>query len=119
MHLRPMPRRRRRASLPEQFGDLPVIGERVLLVARPSLFTRAQFTNVDQGPQHASIVIAEEADETVRPYADHLIEIPAVSMLFQPPLPTIPLQVFAASLAQAQGYDIDKPRNLTKSVTVE
>ena len=66
-----------------------------------------------------TIVIAEEADETVRPYADHLIEIPAVSMLFQPLLSTIPLQVFAASLAQAQGYDVDKPRNLTKSVTVE
>jgi glucosamine--fructose-6-phosphate aminotransferase (isomerizing) len=37
----------------------------------------------------------------------------------EPLLPTIPLQAFAASLAQAQGYDIDKPRNLTKSVTVE
>jgi glucosamine--fructose-6-phosphate aminotransferase (isomerizing) len=66
-----------------------------------------------------TIVIAEEADETVRPYADHLIEIPAVSTLFQPLLSTIPLQVFAASLAQAQGYDVDKPRNLAKSVTVE
>jgi glucosamine--fructose-6-phosphate aminotransferase (isomerizing) len=66
-----------------------------------------------------TIVIAEEADDAVRPYADYLIEIPAVSMLFQPLLSTIPLQVFAASLAQAQGYDIDKPRNLAKSVTVE
>ena len=66
-----------------------------------------------------TIVIAEEADETVRPYADHLIEIPAVSTLFQPLLSTIPLQVFAASLAQARGYDVDKPRNLAKSVTVE
>jgi glutamine---fructose-6-phosphate transaminase (isomerizing) len=66
-----------------------------------------------------TIVIAEEADETVRPYADYLIEIPAVSMLFQPLLSTIPLQVFAASLARAQGYDVDKPRNLAKSVTVE
>jgi glutamine---fructose-6-phosphate transaminase (isomerizing) len=66
-----------------------------------------------------TIVIAEEADDTVRPYADYLIEIPAVSMLFQPLLSTIPLQVFAASLAQAQGYDVDKPRNLAKSVTVE
>ena len=55
----------------------------------------------------------------VRPYADHLIEIPAVSTLFQPLLSTIPLQVFAASVAQAQGYDVDKPRNLAKSVTVE
>jgi glucosamine--fructose-6-phosphate aminotransferase (isomerizing) len=66
-----------------------------------------------------TIVIAEEADDAVRPYADYLIEIPAVSMLFQPLLSTVPLQVFAASLAQAQGYDVDKPRNLAKSVTVE
>ena len=66
-----------------------------------------------------TIVIAEESDETVAPYADHLIEIPAVSTLLQPLLSTIPLQVFAASLAQARGYDVDKPRNLAKSVTVE
>ena len=66
-----------------------------------------------------TIVIAEEADEMVRPYADHLIEIPPVSTLFQPLLSTIPLQVFAASVAQARGYDVDKPRNLAKSVTVE
>ncbi|MFZ0831599.1 MAG: glutamine--fructose-6-phosphate transaminase (isomerizing), partial [Mycobacterium sp.] len=65
------------------------------------------------------IVIAEEGDDTVRPYADHLFEIPAVSTLFQPLLSTIPLQVFAASVAQARGYDVDKPRNLAKSVTVE
>jgi glutamine---fructose-6-phosphate transaminase (isomerizing) len=66
-----------------------------------------------------TIVIAEEGDDTVRPYADHLIEIPSVSTLFQPLLSTIPMQVFAASVAQARGYDVDKPRNLAKSVTVE
>jgi len=66
-----------------------------------------------------TIVIAEEGDDTVRPYADHLFEIPAVSTLLQPLLSTIPLQVFAASVAQARGYDVDKPRNLAKSVTVE
>src|ERR1700739_1151028 len=66
-----------------------------------------------------TIVIAEEGDDTVRPYADHMIEIPSVSTLFQPLLSTIPLQVFAASVAQARGYDVDKPRNLAKSVTVE
>ncbi len=66
-----------------------------------------------------TIVIAEEGDDTVRPYADHLIEIPSVSTLFQPLLSTIPLQVFAAGVAQARGYDVDKPRNLAKSVTVE
>ena len=66
-----------------------------------------------------TIVIAEEGDDTVRPFADHLIEIPAVSKLFHPLLSTIPLQVFAAGVARARGYDVDKPRNLAKSVTVE
>jgi len=66
-----------------------------------------------------TIVIAEEGDDTVRPFADHLVEIPAVSTLLQPLLSTIPLQVFAASVARARGYDVDKPRNLAKSVTVE
>jgi glutamine---fructose-6-phosphate transaminase (isomerizing) len=66
-----------------------------------------------------TIVIAEEGDDTVRPYADHLFEIPPVSTLLQPLLSTIPLQVFAAAVAQARGYDVDKPRNLAKSVTVE
>ncbi|RDI64434.1 glutamine--fructose-6-phosphate transaminase (isomerizing) [Nocardia pseudobrasiliensis] len=66
-----------------------------------------------------TIVIAEEGDDTVRPFADHLIEIPAASTLYQPLLSTVPLQVFAAEVAQARGYDIDKPRNLAKSVTVE
>ncbi|MBB5914689.1 glucosamine--fructose-6-phosphate aminotransferase (isomerizing) [Nocardia transvalensis] len=66
-----------------------------------------------------TIVIAEEGDDTVRPFADHLIEIPAAPTLFQPLLSTVPLQVFAAEVAQTRGYDIDKPRNLAKSVTVE
>ncbi|MBV8788453.1 MAG: glutamine--fructose-6-phosphate transaminase (isomerizing), partial [Mycobacterium sp.] len=66
-----------------------------------------------------TIVIAEEGDDAVRPHADHLIEIPSVSTLLQPLVSTIPLQVFAASIAQARGYDVDKPRNLAKSVTVE
>lgn len=66
-----------------------------------------------------TIVIAEEGDDTVRPYADHLFEIPATTTLFQPLLSTVPLQVFAAEVARARGYDVDKPRNLAKSVTVE
>lgn len=66
-----------------------------------------------------TIVIAEEGDDTVRPYADHLIEIPLAPTLYQPLLSTVPLQIFAAEVAQARGYDVDKPRNLAKSVTVE
>jgi glutamine---fructose-6-phosphate transaminase (isomerizing) len=66
-----------------------------------------------------TIVIAEEGDDTVRPFADFLFEIPATSRLLQPLLSTVPLQVFAAAVAQARGFDVDKPRNLAKSVTVE
>ncbi len=66
-----------------------------------------------------TIVIAEEGDDTVRPYADHIFELPSTTTLYQPLLSTIPLQVFAASVARARGYDVDKPRNLAKSVTVE
>ncbi|MEV7555125.1 glutamine--fructose-6-phosphate transaminase (isomerizing) [Amycolatopsis sp. NPDC089917] len=66
-----------------------------------------------------TIVIAEEGDETVRPFADELIEIPAVPTLLQPLVSTVPLQVLAAEIARTRGYDVDKPRNLAKSVTVE
>ena len=66
-----------------------------------------------------TIVIAEEGDDAVRAHADHLIEIPASPTLLQPLLSTVPLQIFAAEVAAARGYDVDKPRNLAKSVTVE
>jgi glucosamine--fructose-6-phosphate aminotransferase (isomerizing) len=66
-----------------------------------------------------TIVIAEEGDESVRPYSDVLIEIPAVPTLLQPIVSTIPMQVFACELALAKGNDVDQPRNLAKSVTVE
>ncbi|NIH82637.1 glutamine--fructose-6-phosphate transaminase (isomerizing) [Amycolatopsis viridis] len=66
-----------------------------------------------------TIVIAEEGDDTVRPFADELIEVPAVPTLLQPLVSTVPLQVLSAEIARSRGYDVDKPRNLAKSVTVE
>jgi glucosamine--fructose-6-phosphate aminotransferase (isomerizing) len=66
-----------------------------------------------------TIVIAEEGDDAVVPYASELIRVPAVPTLFQPLVTTVPLQVFACELATAKGYDVDQPRNLAKSVTVE
>jgi glucosamine--fructose-6-phosphate aminotransferase (isomerizing) len=66
-----------------------------------------------------TIVIAEEGDDAVAPYADTLIRVPAVPTLLQPLVATIPLQVFACELATAKGHDVDQPRNLAKSVTVE
>ena len=46
-------------------------------------------------------------------------KLPAVPTLLQPLVATVPLQVFSAEVARARGYDVDKPRNLAKSVTVE
>jgi glucosamine--fructose-6-phosphate aminotransferase (isomerizing) len=66
-----------------------------------------------------TIVVTEEGDEAVVPYADTLIAVPAVPTLLQPLVATVPLQVFACELAMAKGHDIDQPRNLAKSVTVE
>ena len=63
------------------------------------------------------IVIAQESDVVVG--AEHVIRIPHSSALFQPILATVPLQVFAYEMAICRGNDVDQPRNLAKSVTVE
>jgi glucosamine--fructose-6-phosphate aminotransferase (isomerizing) len=65
------------------------------------------------------IAIAEEGDEAITPFADHIIRIPVVPTLLQPLVATVPLQVFACEMATAKGHDVDQPRNLAKSVTVE
>jgi glucosamine--fructose-6-phosphate aminotransferase (isomerizing) len=63
------------------------------------------------------IVIAEEGANVVG--AEYVIRIPVTLPLFQPILATVPLQVFAYEIAVARGSDVDQPRNLAKSVTVE
>jgi glucosamine--fructose-6-phosphate aminotransferase (isomerizing) len=65
------------------------------------------------------IAIAEAGDAAVLPFADEVIRIPLAGPLFEPLLAVVPLQIFAMSLAQAKGLDVDQPRNLAKSVTVE
>jgi glutamine---fructose-6-phosphate transaminase (isomerizing) len=66
-----------------------------------------------------TIVLAEEDDDEVAPYADVLIRLPKVPTLLQPMVSVVPLQLFACELASAKGHDVDQPRNLAKSVTVE
>ena len=66
-----------------------------------------------------TIVIAEEGDDAVLPFAEHVIRVPRVPSLLFPLVATVPLQVFACELALARGLDVDQPRNLAKSVTVE
>jgi glucosamine--fructose-6-phosphate aminotransferase (isomerizing) len=66
-----------------------------------------------------TIIIAEEGDTDVVPYADHLIRVPRTPTLLAPLVTTVPLQVLACEIATARGHDVDQPRNLAKSVTVE
>ncbi|MBN2128861.1 MAG: glutamine--fructose-6-phosphate transaminase (isomerizing) [Sedimentisphaerales bacterium] len=65
------------------------------------------------------IVVATEGDTQIGRHADHLITIPDMPELFQPLLTVIPLQLLAYHAAVLRGHDVDKPRNLAKSVTVE
>ncbi len=66
-----------------------------------------------------TLVIAEDGDDEVRKYADEIFWIPKAPSLLQPLLSVVPLQIFAMALATAKGLDVDQPRNLAKSVTVE
>ncbi|HQV81520.1 MAG TPA: glutamine--fructose-6-phosphate transaminase (isomerizing) [Ornithinibacter sp.] len=66
-----------------------------------------------------TLVIAEDGDEDVVPFADEVIRVPATLPLLMPLLTIVPLQIFALHLATAKGLDVDQPRNLAKSVTVE
>lgn len=66
-----------------------------------------------------TLVIAEDGDTDVEPFASEVIRIPQCPTLLAPLLAVVPLQVFACELATAKGLDVDQPRNLAKSVTVE
>ncbi|WP_282838177.1 glutamine--fructose-6-phosphate transaminase (isomerizing) [Microbacterium flavum] len=65
------------------------------------------------------IAIAEEGDAAVLPFADEVLRIPLAGPFFEPLLAVVPLHIFAMGLATAKGLDVDQPRNLAKSVTVE
>ncbi|MDD2857251.1 MAG: glutamine--fructose-6-phosphate transaminase (isomerizing), partial [Candidatus Nanopelagicales bacterium] len=62
------------------------------------------------------VAIAEEGDEKITQFSDHIIRVPVVPLLMQPLVSTVPLQVFACEMATAKGHDVDQPRNLAKSV---
>jgi len=66
-----------------------------------------------------TLVIAEEGDTAVGPFADDVFYVPRTPTLLAPLVSVVPLQVFACELATARGLDVDQPRNLAKSVTVE
>lgn len=66
-----------------------------------------------------TIVLAEDGDESINEFAHHIIRIPACPALLQPLVAIVPLQIFSCEMATVKGHDVDQPRNLAKSVTVE
>jgi glucosamine--fructose-6-phosphate aminotransferase (isomerizing) len=66
-----------------------------------------------------TIVIATDDEDSVTPYADTVIRVPDTKSLLTPLLTIVPMQVLSAEIARARGLDVDQPRNLAKSVTVE
>ena len=65
------------------------------------------------------LAIVNEGDEAAKTIADHVIEIPECEAIFMPLLTVIPLQLISYQIASKRGKNVDKPRNLAKSVTVE
>ena len=66
-----------------------------------------------------TLVIAEEGDDSVNEFAEVVFRVPRTPTLMMPLVTVVPLQIFACALAGAKGLDVDQPRNLAKSVTVE
>jgi glutamine---fructose-6-phosphate transaminase (isomerizing) len=99
---------------------LPVVVVMPSPTGRPVLH-RKMLSNVAEVRARGArtIVIGEPGDTGARGLAAHYVEVPALPTLLSPFVTTVPLQVLAAEIAQARGYDVDKPRNLAKSVTVE
>jgi len=96
--------------------DFPVIG----IVTKNSLYDKMHSSLEEVRARHAPLIlIATEGDESVRLLSDDIIYVPPTIELLEPLLNTIPLQLFAYYCAVALKRDVDRPRNLAKSVTVE
>jgi len=104
-------------------GDLSLVGEglpTVAIVPRDSVYEKT-LSNIEEiKTRHGTVIaVATEGDERVAGLVDDVIYIPSVREEITPILSVIPLQLFAYYLGIARNCDVDKPRNLAKSVTVE
>ena len=104
-------------ALIDSIKQTPVIA--ILPAGHENALDEKMLSNIQEVKARGArvIVIAQEGDAVVG--AEHIIRIPVGPALLQPILATVPLQVFAYEMAVARGNDVDQPRNLAKSVTVE
>ncbi|HNZ14095.1 MAG TPA: glutamine--fructose-6-phosphate transaminase (isomerizing), partial [Anaerolineaceae bacterium] len=96
--------------------DLPV-----LAIAPQDPWHEKMVSQIEQARARGGnvLVVATEGDERVPPLADHVFWVPETPWLLSPVVTVIPLQLFAYHIAALKGLDVDQPRNLAKSVTVE
>ena len=104
-------------------GPIALIDEKmpvVVLATKNSVYDKV-FSNIEQVKARKGIVIAltDERTRDLERIADHVVEIPPTDPITTPMLFTVPLQLFAYHVAVLRGTDVDQPRNLAKSVTVE
>jgi glucosamine--fructose-6-phosphate aminotransferase (isomerizing) len=92
----------------------------VVIALRYGVYEKILNNIEEVGARHGKvIVIASEGDEEIRRKAEYVIHVPRVPEALSPILSVVPLQLLAYHIAVARGCDVDKPRNLAKSVTVE
>jgi glucosamine--fructose-6-phosphate aminotransferase (isomerizing) len=97
-------------------SEMPVF----VIATRDNLYDKV-INNIQEVRARGGRVTAlvTEGDERIRQFADHVIELPDTIECFQPLMASIPLQLLAYHIAVCKGKDVDRPRNLAKSVTVE
>ncbi len=104
-------------------GPIALVEEGVLVVAVATAchVYPKMLSNIQEVKARGAevIAIATEGDDRIGDVADHVLEVPATSELLSPVTVTVPLQLFAYHVAKLRGCDVDRPRNLAKSVTVE
>ncbi|MCD8315884.1 MAG: isomerizing glutamine--fructose-6-phosphate transaminase, partial [Eggerthellaceae bacterium] len=93
----------------------------IIAIATKSPVYDKVISNLEEAKARGAMIIAiaTEGDEEIGKYADHVIYIPKVRDAFSGITATVPLQLFARAIAVERGCDVDQPRNLAKSVTVE
>src|SRR5450631_3223805 len=104
-------------------GPIALVDEKlpVVFAAPKSQYHEKLVSNIQEIKARKGKIIAviSEGDDVIANIADDTITIPITDELISPLLSVIPLQLFACYLGMAKGFDVDKPRNLAKSVTVE
>jgi glutamine---fructose-6-phosphate transaminase (isomerizing) len=93
----------------------------VVVIAMQDLWYEKMFSQIEQTRARGGkvVAVATEGDELIPPVADHVLWVPETPWMLSPITAVIPLQLLAYHIAALRGLDVDQPRNLAKSVTVE